>query len=79
MNDGNLCIGVDANRNWGFHWNEGGSSDNSCAQDYHGPEAFSEVENRNMRDYLAAIPNLQFYNNVHSYSQVSLQILGKMY
>jgi len=38
-----LPQGVDANRNWGFHWNEGGSSYDKCSDTYHGPEAFSEV------------------------------------
>ena len=41
-----LCHGTDANRNWGYEWNTGGSSGNGCSDTYHGPEAFSEVENR---------------------------------
>merc|ERR1712083_279497 len=36
------CFGTDANRNWGFHWNTGGSSSNPCADTYMGSEAFSE-------------------------------------
>ena len=40
------CSGTDANRNWGYHWNDGGSSNNGCSDTYHGSEAFSEVENR---------------------------------
>ena len=43
---GGLCKGADANRNWGYMFNTGGSSGNTCAETYHGPEAFSEVENR---------------------------------
>ena len=39
------CKGTDANRNWGFHWNDGGSSSNSCSETYMGPEVWSEVEN----------------------------------
>jgi len=67
------CFGTDANRNWGFHWGTGGSSDDPCSDIYMGPEAFSEVENRNMRDYLISIKDqLKFYNNVHSYSQLVL-------
>jgi hypothetical protein len=38
-------VGTDANRNWGYHFNDGGSSENECSETYHGPEAFSEVEN----------------------------------
>jgi hypothetical protein len=30
------CIGVDNNRNWDFHWNEGGSSPNTCDDAYMG-------------------------------------------
>ena len=44
--NGILCKGADANRNWGFHFNDGGSSDQACSETYHGPEAFSEVENQ---------------------------------
>jgi len=67
------CKGVDANRNWGFHWNEGGSSNDKCSDTYHGPEAFSEIENVNVRDYLLARKDkLVFYNSIHSYSQLIL-------
>ena len=75
------CFGTDANRfypfaipdmngcrNWGFHWNTGGSSSNPCADTYMGSEAFSEVENRNVRDFLLANKDqIKFYNNLHSY------------
>lgn len=67
------CKGVDPNRNWGFHWNEGGTSSDKCSDIYHGPEAFSEIENRNVRDYIAARKdNFIFYNSLHSYSQLIL-------
>jgi len=67
------CMGVDANRNWGFHWNEGGSSNNKCTDTYHGPAAFSEVENVAVRDFLLARKEqLVFYNSIHSYSQLIL-------
>merc|ERR1711973_962038 len=67
------CKGVDANRNWGFHWNEGGASGNKCDDTYHGPEAFSEVENVNVRDYISARKeSFVFYNSIHSYSQLIL-------
>ena len=58
-------------RNWGFHWNTGGSSSNPCADTYMGSEAFSEVENRNVRDFLLANKDqIKFYNNLHSYRQL---------
>merc|ERR1712002_1167959 len=51
---GDSCDGTDANRNWDYHWAEGGSSANSCSETYHGPSAFSEVETQNVRDYVTA-------------------------
>jgi len=67
------CKGVDPNRNWGYHWNTGGSSNDKCSDTYHGPEAFSEIENQNVRDFLlSAKDKLIFYNSVHSYSQFIL-------
>merc|ERR1712241_383588 len=67
------CKGVDANRNWGYHWNEGGSSNDKCSDTYHGPEAWSEIENVNIRDYIAARKDkIVFYNSIHSYSQLIL-------
>ena len=67
------CKGVDANRNWGFHWAEGWASSDKCDNTYHGPEAFSEIETVNVRDYLAAMKG-QFimFNTLHSYSQLIL-------
>jgi murein tripeptide amidase MpaA len=67
------CKGVDANRNWGFHWNEGGSSSDKCSDTYHGPEAFSEPENVNVRNFIETRRgDWLFYNSIHSYSQLIL-------
>jgi len=67
------CKGVDANRNWGFHWNEGGSSNDKCSDTYHGPSAFSEVENVAVSNFLLTVKDsLIFYNSIHSYSQLIL-------
>jgi len=67
------CMGVDANRNWGHHWNEGGSSNNKCTDTYHGPSAFSEPENVNVKNFIETIKDqMIFYNTVHSYSQLVL-------
>jgi len=67
------CYGTDANRNWGFHWGTGGSSNNPCSDTYMGSQAFSEVENRNVRDFLTTNKDkIKFYNNIHSYSQLVL-------
>ena len=71
--EGNLCIGVDANRNYGWHFNDGGATDDSCSDLYHGPDAWSEVENANIRDFIMAKKdNFMFFNSLHSYSQFIL-------
>jgi len=80
-NDGtNACYGTDANRNWGYQWNTGGSSNNPCSDTYMGPSAFSEVENRNVRDFLwERKDNIKFFNTLHSYSQLVLLPWGFSY
>ena len=70
---GDGCFGTDANRNWGFHWGTGGSSSDPCSDTYMGSEQFSEIENKNVRQFLAMHKQqIKFYNNVHSYSQLIL-------
>merc|ERR1719348_47444 len=74
------CYGTDANRNWGYHWGTGGSSSDPCSDTYMGSEPFSEVENRNVRDFLLAHKSeIKFYNNIHSYSQLVLLPWGFSY
>jgi len=71
--DGDFCQGTDANRNWDFHWSETGASGDSCSQTYYGPEPFSEVEARNVRDWVGARKDrIVFYQTLHSYSQLIL-------
>ncbi|KAK4016629.1 hypothetical protein OUZ56_031587 [Daphnia magna] len=71
------CIGTDLNRNFGYHWNEGGSSDSPCNEMYHGPEAFSEAESRVVRDAIWAEANrTKSYMTVHSYGQYWLTPWG---
>ncbi|XP_063227975.1 zinc carboxypeptidase-like [Bacillus rossius redtenbacheri] len=71
-----LCHGVDPNRNWGFHWMDGGASANPCSETYAGPSAFSEPETRLLADYVKTIPRAKVYLSVHSYSQVLLVPYG---
>jgi carboxypeptidase T len=56
--------GVDPNRNYDFHWVEGGSSDPS-SEYYRGPAPFSENETGAMRD-LCINENFVFCNTYHS-------------
>ncbi|KAI8606354.1 hypothetical protein EDD21DRAFT_330893 [Dissophora ornata] len=70
------CIGTDTNRNWNFHWNEGGASTNPCADDYMGPFAFSSPEARNIAEFLSALPNVVSFIDFHSYSQLWMTPYG---
>jgi len=59
---------------------ESGASNNKCTETYHGPEAFSEVETRNIRDYVLALdPVPVLAECFHSYSQLWLWPYGYAY
>ena len=66
-----LCIGVDANRNYDFHWGEKGASNKPCSAIYQGPHPFSESELTAIRDFiLPRASDIKFFNDLHSYSQL---------
>ena len=67
-----ICMGTDTNRNYGFQWGEEGASSNPCDEAFMGSSAWSEVENRNLRDFLISARNktVKFFNSLHSYGQV---------
>lgn len=48
------CVGVDPNRNWGYHWGGQGASGDPCDETYYGPSAFSEPETKAIRDFIMA-------------------------
>merc|ERR1712228_833009 len=74
------CKGVDPNRNWGFHWGESGTSSDKCSEIYPGPEAFSEIEMRNIRDFVLGLEPLPVLGHCfHSYSQLWLWPYGYAY
>merc|ERR1711971_943817 len=74
------CKGVDPNRNWGFHYGENGVSHNRCMETYCGPEAFSEVEMRNIRDFVQTLDPVPVLGHCfHSYSQLWLWPYGYAY
>lgn len=71
------CNGVDANRNYDYHWSETGSSSNSCAETYHGPKAFSENESSVSRDIMKELTgNCKFFLTLHSYGNYLLYPWG---
>ena len=56
---------------------ESGASDNKCLETYHGPEAFSEIEMKNIRDYVLALePTPILALCLHSYSQLWMYPYG---
>ena len=63
------CRGTDPNRNWGYQWNQGGSSGDPCDKEtYMGPQPFSEIENQNVRDFILGQKyKIKFFNSLHSY------------
>lgn len=66
------CFGADPNRNWDSHWQSGVGTSSQCSQDiYRGPSPFSEIEVKNVAQYLGTL-NLKSYWNVHAYSQLVL-------
>ncbi|KAF9436301.1 Carboxypeptidase A4 [Entomortierella beljakovae] len=71
-----FCVGIDPNRNWGYKWNTGGSSDNPCNEGYHGPEAFAAKESKMMADFILAKKNVVAYIDFHAYSQLWMSPFG---
>ncbi|XP_040572887.1 carboxypeptidase B [Lepeophtheirus salmonis] len=68
-----LCKGVDANRNFDFHWHEIGVSDNPCSDIYPGKKAFSEAESKYLTDYLLKLnPSPVFVMGLHSAADLFL-------
>ncbi|XP_047490161.1 carboxypeptidase B-like isoform X2 [Penaeus chinensis] len=77
-NAGGQCVGVDLNRNWGFKFGVGASS-NPCSEVYMGPSAFSEPETQALRDVMTSLSeagNLELVIAVHSYGQMLLYPWG---
>jgi hypothetical protein len=60
------CSGVDNNRNFEIFFAESGSSAAECSDLFHGPSAFSEPENQNIRHILEEFPNILIGVDSHS-------------
>ncbi|XP_074598066.1 carboxypeptidase B-like [Brevipalpus obovatus] len=73
---GFLCRGTDPNRNFGYKWRTGGSSNNPCSDIYAGEKAFSEPETIAIRDYILKEAPWDVYLTLHSYSQLVLSPWG---
>ncbi|KAK5640385.1 hypothetical protein RI129_011196 [Pyrocoelia pectoralis] len=71
------CYGADPNRNWGYHWMEGGASDIPCLDTFGGDAPFSEIETKSLSEYINTVaPQLDVYLGFHSFSQLLLVPFG---
>ncbi|EPQ29442.1 uncharacterized protein PFL1_03197 [Pseudozyma flocculosa PF-1] len=62
------CVGVDLNRNWGFHFDAGL---NPCSEAYAGDKAFDAIETRAMAQYIDDPANgVEGFIDLHSYGQL---------
>ncbi len=77
---GNVCVGVDANRNYDYHWSLIGASANHCSDTFHGEEAFSEPEivaqTNFILDELAAGRDIVYLQSMHSAAQMIMYPWG---
>jgi carboxypeptidase T len=71
------CAGVDLNRNYGYKWGTGGSSNDPCSDIYMGPKAFSEPETVAVKNFVEGHPNLKVLLTLHSYSELVLYPWGQ--
>ncbi len=71
--------GVDLNRNYGYHWNTGGASDDPGGETYHGPAAFSEPETQAVKRFVEERPNLKALLSYHTFSELVLYPWGHKY
>ena len=69
-------VGVDLNRNYGWHFAEGGASDNPGDETYHGPSAFSEPETQAVKAFIESRANLKILLSYHTYSELILYPWG---
>merc|ERR1740121_1039508 len=68
-NAGSSCPGVDLNRNWDAHWNQGGSSSNPCSDVYHGTSGNSEQETKVIAKVMEEA-KMTVYIDTHSYTEL---------
>lgn len=65
------CIGTDLNHNWAHRWASGASSSNPCSDTFHGAEAFSAPEARQLARLLRDLsPQPIALIDLHAYGQL---------
>nr|XP_026496110.1 carboxypeptidase B-like [Vanessa tameamea] len=68
---GDVCLGVDLNRNFDIFYSLG-SSNNVCSDIYHGTSAFSEPETQVIRDILHSDDRIEIFLDIHSFGNLIL-------
>lgn len=71
--------GVDLNRNYGYKWGTGGSSNRGSSDTFMGTHAFSEPETRAIRDYVTTHQNITILLSFHTFSKLILYPWGHSY
>ncbi|XP_035782963.1 zinc carboxypeptidase-like [Anopheles albimanus] len=72
-----LCAGTDLNRNFPYHWMEGGASQVPCNDIYAGPQPASEIETQNtIAFYETIVDKIELHLQFHSYGQYILLPYG---
>ncbi len=75
-NNGASCQGVDINRNYGYEWGTGGSSNDACSDVFMGPKPFSEPESLAVKRFVESHLNLKVLLTFHTYSELVLYPWG---
>ncbi|KAK2859530.1 hypothetical protein Q5P01_004150 [Channa striata] len=70
---GTACLGADPNRNFNAGWCTAGASSNPCSDTYCGSAPESEIEVKNVADFIRRNKSIiKAYITIHSYSQLLL-------
>ncbi|MEK6706161.1 MAG: M14 family metallopeptidase [Bdellovibrionota bacterium] len=72
-------FGVDLNRNYGFKWGTGGSSEDTSSDVYMGVAPFSEPESSAIRDFVRLHTNAKILLSFHTFSELILYPWGHTY
>lgn len=72
-----MYIGADPNRNWDYHWMDGGADDDECSLNFAGSAPFSEIEIKSLSEYIDGVADtLDVFLTFHSYQQLFLIPFG---
>ncbi|XP_013171651.1 PREDICTED: carboxypeptidase B-like [Papilio xuthus] len=73
---GNICLGVDLNRNFDYRWGTL-SSNSPCSDTYHGKGPFSEPETVVLRNIIQGLRNrIELFIDIHSFGSMILYAYG---